>query len=321
MKLLRLLLQVLEIGTDISNPKQINRGIKFSNNVAFILLASVGFISFSTFILDQPTIIPQKFLFISSFIVTVPLILNFFNYTTLSRLLICVIPHIYVYSVFLIGFGMRQQIDESSMFGIRIYFLCLSAIPFFIFSKNEKYLLFISALPSFISIVFVDQIIEFVHPELYIHSTINFNDYYYYNYRTYIAYMVLSSSIFWLNSSMADYEKENEKLITELKKTNDELHDQKIQLDAQNKNLEAIVYKRTREIQQKSKVIHDIAQTTAHSVRGPIARILGLVEISKINNPKVIEETECITMIETETKSLDIIVRNTTKILEDHQTF
>jgi hypothetical protein len=320
MKLLRLLLHVLEIGTDVSNPKQKNRGIKFANNVTFILMASVGFISLSTYILNRPTIIPQNLLFISSFVVTIPLILNLFSITTLSRLLICIIPHIYVYTIFIIGFGLNNQIDESSMFGIRIYFLSLSAIPFFIFSKQEKYLLVLAAIPSFVSIVFVDQIVSYFHPELFKESIAQFNNYFYYNYRSYIAYTVLSSSIYWLNSSMVDYELENEKLISDLKKANDELHHQKIQLDVQNKNLESIVNKRTAEIQLKSKVIHDIAQTTAHSVRGPIARILGLVEISKINNPKAIEEIECITMIETETKSLDIIVRNTTKILEEHQT-
>jgi hypothetical protein len=314
-----LFLKILETGTEVHFSKQKNRGIKFTNNVTLILLASVGFISFSTFILNQPTIIPQRFLFISSFIVVIPFIFNYYAYTTISRLLICIIPHVYVYSIFLIGFGIRQQIDEASMFGMRIYFLCLSAIPLFIFSKQEKKLLIISAIPSFISIVFIDFIVSNIYHDLYYQSNIDFNNYFYYNYRTYITYFVLSSSIYWLNSSMVDYELENEHLIKDLKNANEELNIQKHRLDIQNKNLESIVNKRTQEIQQKSKVIHDIAQTTAHSVRGPIARILGLVEISKIHNPKAIDEKECISFIETETKSLDIIVRNTTKILEEHQ--
>jgi signal transduction histidine kinase len=54
------------------------------------------------------------------------------------------------------------------------------------------------------------------------------------------------------------------------------------ELAALNENLESIINEKTEKIKEKNKHLADIAYANAHTIRGPLARILGLLNLSKL---------------------------------------
>jgi len=98
----------------------------------------------------------------------------------------------------------------------------------------------------------------------------------------------------------------------ELEERNDVVLKQKVEIDAINDNLEVMVRKRTKQLEDKNSRIKEYAFSNSHIVRGPLARILGLVSIAE-HEPKVIE------LIEKNAKELDIVIKEMTQILAEEE--
>lgn len=98
----------------------------------------------------------------------------------------------------------------------------------------------------------------------------------------------------------------------ELEERNMEILKQKYEIDAINDNLEATVKKRTKQLEDKNNRIKEYAFSNSHIVRGPLARILGLVSIAE-HEPKVIE------LIEENAKELDSVIKEMTQILAEEE--
>jgi signal transduction histidine kinase len=52
-----------------------------------------------------------------------------------------------------------------------------------------------------------------------------------------------------------------------------------VEIERVNANLEALVDQRTKTIQEKNEVLTEYAYFNAHQIRGPLARILGLISV------------------------------------------
>lgn len=98
----------------------------------------------------------------------------------------------------------------------------------------------------------------------------------------------------------------------ELEERNDMVLKQKVEIDAINDNLEMMVRKRTKQLQDKNDRIKEYAFSNSHIVRGPLARILGLVSIAE-HEPKVIE------LIGKNAKELDVVIKEMTEILAEEE--
>jgi two-component system, sensor histidine kinase LadS len=98
----------------------------------------------------------------------------------------------------------------------------------------------------------------------------------------------------------------------ELEERNDMVLKQKVEIDAINDNLEMMVRKRTKQLQDKNDRIKEYAFSNSHIVRGPLARILGLVSIAE-HEPKVIE------LIGKNAKELDVVIKEMTQILAEEE--
>ena len=98
----------------------------------------------------------------------------------------------------------------------------------------------------------------------------------------------------------------------ELEDRNQQVLKQKDEIDAINDNLEATVRKRTKQLEDKNNRIKEYAFSNSHIVRGPLARILGLVSIAE-HEPKVIE------LIEDNAKQLDIVIKEMTQLLAEEE--
>ena len=94
----------------------------------------------------------------------------------------------------------------------------------------------------------------------------------------------------------------------ELEERNNEVLKQKAEIDAINDNLESLVKKRTQQLEERNNRISEYAFSNSHLVRGPLARILGLVSIAE-HEPNVLK------LIEENARELDVVIGEMTEIL------
>ena len=85
-----------------------------------------------------------------------------------------------------------------------------------------------------------------------------------------------------------------------------------------NTNLETMVQERTEEIKQQNQKLIEYAFFTAHEVRGPLARILGLVELAKLKELHHDRE-EILMRLENAANELDDVIRTINRKLENNR--
>jgi len=88
-----------------------------------------------------------------------------------------------------------------------------------------------------------------------------------------------------------------------------------VEINKLNESLEEKVQERTEEIRMQNQKLVEYAFFTAHEVRGPLARILGLVELVKVKQLKH-EREEIISRLQVSANELDEILRQVNRKLE-----
>lgn len=96
---------------------------------------------------------------------------------------------------------------------------------------------------------------------------------------------------------------------------NDELVSNSQEIKSMNENLDGIVKKRSKKIEEQLSLLVRYAHMNSHEVRAPIARILGLLHIIKIEKADVQQE-EVISKLCESGEELDEIVRSMNRLLE-----
>lgn len=113
--------------------------------------------------------------------------------------------------------------------------------------------------------------------------------------------------------------KRNEKLLIELNSEieaqAEELRQSNENIQAINENLEALVNERTTIIKEQSQQLVQFAYMNSHKIRGPIATLMGLIELLEKNNDPVFQAT-LLTHLKTSSNKLDTIVREVSSKLE-----
>jgi signal transduction histidine kinase len=92
-----------------------------------------------------------------------------------------------------------------------------------------------------------------------------------------------------------------------------------LEINKLNENLEGKVQERTEEIRMQNQKLVEYAFFTAHEVRGPLARILGLVELVKVKELNH-EREEIISRLQVSANELDEIIRQVNRKLESKTT-
>jgi tetratricopeptide (TPR) repeat protein len=99
--------------------------------------------------------------------------------------------------------------------------------------------------------------------------------------------------------------------LTEL---NSEVSRQKDNLDRINHHLEEIIDERTRDLQIKNKKLSEYSSYLSHQIRGPIATLKGLMNLEKEG---LVDQQECITMMDKCVSDIDEKIIDMTDILHD----
>src|SRR5204862_3410314 len=88
-----------------------------------------------------------------------------------------------------------------------------------------------------------------------------------------------------------------------------------VEIERVNANLEALVDQRTKTIQEKNEVLTEYAYFNAHQIRGPLARILGLINI--FNLEKKDSQEKQLAMLQQAGNELDDAIKKINKLIDD----
>lgn len=131
--------------------------------------------------------------------------------------------------------------------------------------------------------------------------------------RQYVAITGVSLILFLavlLGIRFSKLNKFNRKAKEELMKINAEKNEINI-------NLEALVLERTEQLKLQNDKILEYAFITAHELRGPLARILGLVELAKIKELSADDKLQIMSRLELASNELDEIIRRLNRKLDN----
>jgi signal transduction histidine kinase len=213
--------------------------------------------------------------------------------------------------VFIKGMVEADTIELSMYDGFRIFLLAQSFIPYLIFDKKSYGLLLVGILPTLFSILFFEFVLDTVWK---VHKEVIGSDYQLMTMRTFVSYLIINSGFYALLTIVSNNDQFNEKLIHELKIKSDQVRRQNIELEENhfelakfNQDLKELVDIKTEKISKQNAVLSKYAFTNAHKIRGPLARILGLVGLQRMDSglgfPWLLDK------IEGEAKNIDSVIK------------
>ncbi|WKK76281.2 hypothetical protein QYS49_02610 [Marivirga salinae] len=190
------------------------------------------------------------------------------------------------------------------------------SIPFILFdhTKDKLYIAFFFTYYLMVTL-FIDKIL--LHygepPEAMKVLVTNFSDF---KLPPLFVAFFSTATLLWYNRTNSQYERRLRSTNKELQETQEELIAKNEEYEAINRNLEALVEERTNVIDTKNKQIIDYANINAHKVRGPLARIMGLINISDYsNNPE--ELKNIFEKLRYPSEELNVIINEINKTLEE----
>jgi signal transduction histidine kinase len=308
MKLLR---RIVRLGVTDELKYQAKREIVTTNSLTLILTGSI----FLLMILRNITFpnAPYKVYWaVGMGLFLLPLVLNALFLTTISRLILCYVPVLFIWFSFMSSILQVDVVEQSMFDALRIFLLAVSFIPYLILDRNRPVLLILGVLPTLASFLFFTGIIR-LSGVPFEHSSLHTIDYQLMGIRSFVAYLILSTGCFAFQTIISNNDRYNQRLLSEVTKKSGEIEEQnktllqkQSELNEVNQRLEELVNIKTRSIKRQNEMLIKYSYTNAHKVRGPVARILGLIQLSRLetdlNFPWFFEK------VEEETKGIDKII-------------
>jgi len=253
-----------------------------------------------------------------------PMVLNALLWTVASRMFLCTIPVLFIWFSFVSELLKVEGLQQSMFDGMRIFLLSVSFIPYLILDRSKPVLLILGIVPTLLSFLFFENILVLAGIDMD-QGALRTMDFKLMNVRTFVAYAIMSSGCFSFQYIISSNDRFNQRLLNELKhksaeieRQNKVLLRQQAELNEVNHHLEALVNIKTRSIQRQNEMLIKYSYTNAHKVRGPVARILGLIQISRLktdlNFPWFFEK------VEEETKGIDKIISSLSTELNNTET-
>lgn len=294
---------------------QKKRSILFANYISLVLSGCILLLFFiRRFIFGQyPGGLNLTQLAIAIVMFLVPILLNRSGQTTLSRLVLCYSPVAVIWLVYISVMKDMEIIEQAGYDSQRIHLLAVSFIPYLLLDIKKPLVLAIGILPTIVSLLFFDSILSLF--ELGINQrgvpgieSILIGP------RTFIAYCIISGGCLMFQSIISYNDELNRKILSELKlksekikSQNEQLMENQNTLNEINLHLEELVLKKTESIKQQNERLLKYAHSNAHDVRGPIARLLGLVQLSRLKTD--LDYPWFFEKMENESNKLDEIVK------------
>ncbi len=303
---------LLESGFKGSEDYQQRRVTLLTNSISLILVAVMVTLFFVRIIVFHHT--PPFPLLFEGLLFFVPVLLNRFQYRMASRLFLSVMPIVILWYSFIGGMNAMSTIEVTVLDGLRLYLLAMSCIPFLILGRTNKTLLAIGVLPSLVSVLFFEVILNAFD----LQSTNSGSDYQMMQLRFIMSYILVAGSCYVLQRTLHKNDQINKRLLKRLQEKNAIIESQnrellisRAELSDVNRQLEELLEIRARKIYSQRQSIISYAYANSHHVRGPVARLMGIVELYRVD-----QELGCDWLVETvdrETRQMDKTIRNLSK--------
>lgn len=249
-------------------------------------------------------------LLVVGFLLFTPLLLNRLRLYSLSQVVISLIPFCFLWFISWQGLNRRGSVDVFMYDGLRLYMIASGIIPYLIFNWSRPAVSLLCTIPTIASLVFIDTIFSNMAGK-----EVAGTDFGLVPIRTWIAYTIISSGGLVLQYIIYRNDLFNEALVSELKAKNEELEASRQALNSINLDLESAVLQKTHSLKLKNQALVKFAYANAHHIRGPLARILGLIQISKIDTSTDIHDL--FEKVKSESEEMDTIVRGISNELDN----
>jgi signal transduction histidine kinase len=217
-----------------------------------------------------------------------------------------------------------DQTSVSVYFQPRAAILVFSIIPFAVFHFRERILLITAIFSSFLGLLLFDPIHNWAGVGYYQTGHTD-PGYYFTNIVFGCFYLFITISVGFLKKSVEDYEQRNEELIATLNDANAKAEEQNAELESKGYVLNKLLNKKdsdladiTQELAAYNQELLQYSYTISHNLRGPVSSILGLLNLSKIDNDEV-NTREIFEHLENSAMSLDLIIRDLNRIVDERQ--
>lgn len=307
-------------GTSISYPRWLNRNIIVANSISIATVAIVLIL-----LLIHVVSHPEENIYAAT-LLTNAVILSalFFNRAGYHRVGRTVLTVGLVFGAFALTIARKMSMDVvpiNTFFQSRAALTVFCVIPFAVFNFRERGLLILNLFISLISLLLYDPVHNALGIGFY---QLGFSDpdYYYGTVIYVIVFLVLVAAVGFFKFEIDVYERENEELINTLHIRNVTIEEQKEELTSQGEILKELLKERDKDLSQVTRELihfnHELLQysyTVSHNLRGPVARILGLLDLY-FNHSEEKEKKNIAGLILESTRELDKITLDLNRIVE-----
>ena len=316
-----LLTSLRYFGTSLSNPGWLNRNIVIANNIS-LLFCLLNLLLGAVHALTHPG---DKSIYVGLFNASVHLLIPFINragFVNTGRTLI---------TVMLVAGSLAltvtrkltspEEIPMNTFLQSRTGILMFCIVPYTYFNFSERKLLMFNLLLCFLALMLYDPIHNALGVGFY---DLGFDDpdYYYTNVIYFIIFLVLVGATGFFKFEMDKYGRRNEHLIETLHSRNDQIEEQKEELNSQGEILKELLKERDKDLSQVTQELinfnHELLQysyTVSHNLRGPVARMLGLLDLY-FNYSDETEKKNIIHLLHESTREVDMITLVLNEIVE-----
>ena len=308
-------------GTSLSHPKWLNRNIVVANSISSICTLAVLLLAVVHAVTHREDNVVYFGLLLAVWFISIPFLhraghINFGRTFLTIALITGTLLFTMVRKMTTIG-----ELPMNTFFQSRTAIVVFCIIPLATFNFSERNLLIINLLIGFLSLMLYDPIHNLFGIGFY---QLGFNDpdYYYTNVIFFVIFTVLTSAAGFFKFEMETYEKRNEELIETLHSRNNLIEEQKEELNSQGEILKQLLQQRDKDLSQVTHQLinfnHELLEysyTVSHNLRGPVARILGLLGLYKDHSDEK-ERKNLVGYMQDSAHELDAITLELNKIVE-----
>ncbi len=286
---------LLEIGQ--KNLEEFSEEIRYSNIVSLVV-SFAAFTIFLALLQGYGWITPVYIALGMVALINLTLLLNYVGFTLASRVFLSLLPPIVILAGDVLTLINIPNGTHAYSFDVRVLILSLVVVPMLLFTMSERVYMAIALVSNGIILFLFD----YIHTLFGMHLSNAFGDQYYISTVFYvIAFSFIITTLLILKIRWCKLNKVNKKIHLELEK---KVAERTIELE---KHAEELV-KHNNELEQFS-------FNVSHNLRAPVARLLGLTTLFKPTNDDT-EESTIISHIQTETKLLDMVIKDLNNILQ-----
>ncbi len=311
---------ISQTGIDANSSWLRNRQIILCNRIAAVLSLltflvcsiAVTFFGFSTTVLLG---------FTASITFLLPILLNRLQFPNGSRVFLASSLSVAAILISVLDKHDFILMEEFQYFHLRLMLLIAGLFPFVLFKLNEQKYWIPTAITNAICIIFYDTIHEFFGVGYY---QVGFQgpSYYFLNYMTIAASLVIGGSTYFLKYSFEETEKTNESLIKNLSQANQVIHKQQklvseenIQLSRNLKEKNTQLIEANEELIRHNSELQQFSYTVSHNLRGPVASLGGLINLFNQQNQSS-ENNEMLVHMDKSLLSLESTIQDLSHIID-----